>query len=191
MAGSAAAANIEGFVWITINSFSQTAINFVGQNVGAKKYDRVRRVVWTCLACVVVTGVLFGTTAYLLSHQLLSIYITDSAEAIGYGVTRIAFICLPYFICGLMDTTTGAIRGLGSSMAPMIITIAGVCGLRILWIYTIFQMPQYHTLESLFISYAISWAITFIAQLITFFILYSRQKKRVKLPEAETAVVTA
>lgn len=191
MAGSAAAANIEGFVWITINSFSQTAINFVGQNVGAKKYDRVRRVVCTCLACVVVTGVLFGTTAYLLSHQLLSIYITDSAEAIGYGVTRIAFICLPYFICGLMDTTTGAIRGLGSSMAPMIITIAGVCGLRILWIYTIFQMPQYHTLESLFISYAISWAITFIAQLITFFILYSKQKKRVKLPEAKTAVVTA
>lgn len=192
MAGSAAAANIEGFVWITINSFSQTAINFVGQNVGAKKYDRVRRVVWTCLACVVVTGVLFGTTAYLLSHQLLSIYITDSAEAIGYGVTRIAFICLPYFICGLMDTTTGAIRGLGSSMAPMIITIAGVCGLRILWIYTIFQIPQYHTLESLFISYAISWSITFIVQLITFFILYSRQKKRVKLPkEAETAAVAA
>lgn len=90
-----------------------------------------------------------------------------------------------------MDTTTGAIRGLGSSMAPMIITIAGVCGLRILWIYTIFQMPQYHTLESLFISYAISWAITFIAQLITFFILYSKQKKRVKLPEAETAAVAA
>lgn len=84
-----------------------------------------------------------------------------------------------------MDTTTGAIRGLGSSVAPMIITIAGVCGLRILWIYTIFSIPEYHTLESLFISYAISWAITFIAQLITFFILYSRQKKKLKLKNAE------
>lgn len=186
MSGCAAAANIEGFVWITINAFSHTAINFVGQNVGANKYKRVRKILWTCLACVVVTGGVFGASAFLLSRPLLNIYITDSAEAIGYGVTRIAFICLPYFLCGLMDTTTGAIRGLGSSIAPMIITIGGVCGMRILWIFTIFEMPQYHTLESLFISYPISWTITFIVQLITFFIIYTRRTKRAKAQNAET-----
>lgn len=175
MSGSAAAANIEGFVWIAINAFSHSALNFVGQNAGAKNYGRVRRIIWACLGCVTVTGLVFGTAAYFFSRPLLGIYITDSPAAIEYGVIRIAYICLPYFICGLMDTMTGAIRGLGSSVAPMIVTVGGVCGFRILWIYTVFQIPKYHSLEWLLISYTISWAITFLVQLAVFFIIYRKR----------------
>lgn len=180
MSGSGAAANIEGFVWIAINAYSQTAINFVGQNVGAKKYDRVRKILWICILCVSVTGIVLGSTAYLFARPLLGIYITDSTEAIGYGIIRMTFICLTYFLCGLMDVTTGAIRGMGSSLTPMIISIAGICGIRILWIYTIFRMPQYHSLESLFISYPISWIITFAVQLTVFMIIYTKQARRAK-----------
>lgn len=179
MSGSAAAGNIEGFVWVAINSFSHTSLNFVSQNVGAKNYGRVRRIVWTCLGCVTVTGLVFGTVVNIFARPLLGIYITDSPTAIEYGAVRLAFICLPYFICGLMDTATGAIRGLGSSVAPMIVTVGGVCGFRILWIYTVFRIPEYHSLESLWISYAISWAITFLVELAVFFILY---KKKTRVP---------
>ena len=177
VSGNAAAQNIEGFVWITMNSFSQTALNFTGQNAGAKRYDRVLRVLWACLGCVTVCGVLFGFSVHLLDYPLLHIYITDSEAAIAYGAVRIAYICLPYFLCGMMDVTTGAIRGLGSSIIPMLITVIGVCVMRVAWIYTVFQIPQYHTPESLYISYPISWLVTFLAQLITYFIVYRKRTR--------------
>jgi Na+-driven multidrug efflux pump len=98
-------------------------------------------------------------------------------EAISYGVTRMGFICLTYFICGLMDSLTGGLRGLGASMAPMVICILGVCVFRVGWIYTIFQIPQFHTPQCLYLSYPISWLITFVFELIAFIMVY---KKRVK-----------
>lgn len=177
MSGSAAAGNIEGFVYVAINAFNHTALNFVGQNVGAKKYDRVKKVFITCLCCVSVTGIVLGAAVFSLARPLLGIYITDSELAIEYGIVRLAFICLTYFLCGLMDTTTGAIRGMGASLIPMIITVGGVCGLRIAWIYTVFCMPQYHSLESLWISYPISWLITFLLQLAAFTVLLKLQAK--------------
>ena len=88
------------------------------------------------------------------------------------------YIMLPYFLCGLMDVTTGLIRGLGSSVTPMLITIAGVVGIRLGWIYVVFRIPQYHSIKSLYLSYAISWAITFLAELIVFIVLMNKLKKR-------------
>ncbi len=181
MSGNAAAANIEGFVYVLMNAFHQSALNFTGQNVGAMNYKRVKKTLLICLGCVSVAGLAAGGTVYLLGEKLLSIYITDSPEAIAYGMTRFAFICLPYFLCGLMDTTTGAIRGMGVSLSPMVITILGVCVFRIGWVYSVFQIPQFHTPSCLYISYTVSWTITFFVELIAFFYIY---KKRIKILKA-------
>lgn len=175
MSGSAASSNIEGFVYVCLNAFQQSAVNFAGQNAGARQYRRVRQTLWICLGCVTVVGLVLGSLAYMFGPTLLSIYITDSADAISYGMIRLAYICLPYFVCGLMDVTTGALRGIGASFVPMLISILGVCGLRVVWIYTIFQVPEFHTPQCLFFSYFVSWIITFIAQLIAFFVVYRRQ----------------
>lgn len=182
MSGNAAAGNIEGFVYVSINAFHQTAVNFTGQNMGAGNYKRVWKVLWICLGSVTVVGITLGTIAFVFGKQLLSIYITDSAEAIGYGLIRLGFICLPYFLCGLMDVSTGALRGMGASMVPMIISILGVCGIRIAWIFTIFQVPQFHTPECLYFSYTISWLATFLCQLAAYLYIFKRQEKRAALP---------
>ncbi len=181
LSGNSAAQSIEGFVWTTMNSFSQTSLNFTGQNYGAGKYKRIGRIAALCLVSVSAAGLIFGNLAYLFGRQLLSIYIPDSPESIEYGLIRIMYICAPYFLCGIMDVVTGVIRGMGSSITPMIITVLGVCGMRIGWIYTIFQIPKYHTLESLYISYPISWAASFLVQLLVFFIIYFRTLKKARL----------
>ena len=169
MSGSAASANIEGFVYVSLNAFHQTAVNFIGQNAGARKYRRVNQTLWICLGCAAVVGIVFGSTAWYFGRSLLSIYITDSRQAVEYGMVRLAYICLPYFLCGLMDVSTGALRGLGASVVPMVISILGVCGLRIIWIYTVFQV--YHTPECLFFSYTVSWVVTFLFQIAAFYIV--------------------
>lgn len=174
MSGNAAAGNIEGFVYVSINAFSQTAVNYIGQNAGAQQYKRVGKILGICLACVTAVGLVFGISAWYFGESLLSIYITDSPEAIAYGMIRLAYICLPYFLCGLMDVSTGALRGMGASIAPMVISVLGVCGIRIGWISTIFQMPQFHTPQCLYFSYTISWSITFLVQLAAFLRIYRK-----------------
>lgn len=174
MSGNAASGNIEGFLYAALNAFHQTAVNFIGQNAGARKYQRVRKIVWICLLCVTVLGILGGVLLNVFGSQLLGIYITDSAEALAYGELRLLYMGIPYFLCGMMDISTAALRGLGESVIPMIISILGVCGIRIGWIYTIFQIPQFHTPQCLYISYPISWVITFLCQMAAFFLVYRR-----------------
>ena len=171
MSGNAAAGNIEGFVYMSMNAYSQTSINFTGQNYGARKFDRIRRTMFICLISVFVTGAVLGCSARLAGNPLLSIYIPGDEDAISVGLIRMTYICVPYFLCGLMDVTTGLIRGIGHSVLPMIITIAGVCGLRIVWIYTVFRIPKYHTLQCLYFSYTLSWSLTFLTELIVFIYL--------------------
>ncbi|MBQ7324396.1 MAG: MATE family efflux transporter [Clostridia bacterium] len=189
MSGNAAAGNIEGFVYVSLNAFHQTAVNFTGQNAGARNYKRVFRTLWICLGCVTAVGLCFGSLAYIFGENLLSIYITDSAKAIEYGMIRLSFICLPYFLCGLMDVTTGALRGMGASLVPMIISVLGVCGIRIVWIYTIFQVPAYHTPECLYLSYTISWVATFLTQLVAFIFVFRNNRRRWDALEMETSEV--
>ena len=177
MSGNAASGNIEGFVWAVMNAFHQTAVNFTGQNMGARRYDRIRMILWCCLGSVTVVGLAMGALAYGFGPRLLSIYITDSPEAIEYGMLRMAYMCLPYFLCGLMDVSSGSLRGLGSSFVPMVISVLGICGIRIAWIYTIFQVPQFHSIDVLFLSYPISWAITYAAQLFAFLTVFNKFRK--------------
>lgn len=178
MSGSAAASSIEGFCYVTMNSFHQTALNFCGQNYGAGDFKRVKRITWVCLMTVAVAGFVVGNLSYIFGRELLKIYITDSPEAINYGMERLKFMLVPYFLCGIMDTTTGAMRGIGSSVIPMIITVVGVCVMRIVWIYTVFALPQYHTFSGLFISYPISWILTFAALFISFTVVMRRKEKK-------------
>lgn len=179
MAGNTAAGSIEGFLYVAMNAFHQTAINFTGQNMGAGQYKRVRKTMEICLGCVTVLGIALGVGVYLLREPLLRIYITDSptaAEAIAAGAERMLYLCIPYFLLGIMDVTTGVLRGLGSSVTPMIISILGVCGIRIGWIYTVFANDP--TPGTLFISYPISWVVTFAFEFVAFVIIYRRQVKR-------------
>ncbi len=178
MRGNGAASNIEGFVWNIMNAFQQTALNFIGQNMGAKNYGRLRKIMWTCLGCVTVAGLVFGNAAYLAGDKLLGIYITDMPEAIPYGLLRMSYLAAPYFLCGTMDVMTGALRGAGRSVSAMVITIAGVVGIRIVWIFTIFQIPQFHTLRSLYFSYPISWAVTLIIEFVYFMVVTGKLKKQ-------------
>ena len=164
--GNAAAANIEGFAYVAINSFSQAALNFTGQNIGAGKHQRVKKIMGICLGYAAATGLVLGSLLYLFAEPLLSIYINDSAQAILHGTVRMAYVSLFYFICGLMDSATGVLRGLGASLSAMLITVLGVCGLRLLWVYTIFQIPAFHSMEWLLTSYPVSWVITFLAELL-------------------------
>ena len=177
MSGNAAAGNIEGFIYVSLNAFHQTAVNFMGQNAGARQYKRVSQILWICLGSVAVVGVALGSLGYFFGPSLLSLYITDSQEAIGYGMLRLSIICLTYWICGLMDVSTGALRGLGESFIPMVISVLGVCGIRIGWIYTIFQIPQFHTPQCLYISYPVSWTVTFLFQMGAFFLVYRKLRK--------------
>lgn len=178
MAGNSAGANLEGFTWISMNAFHQAGMNFVGQNVGAHKLDRVRRVRNYCLLDVAACGVVFGGLTYLFAHQLLAVYIPGDEEAIRYGITRMTFVCLPYFLCGLQDVMTGIIRGLGQSLVPMIITILDICVFRIVWIYTIWQVPRYHTLNMLYVTYPITWILSFVMLTICYAVIMRRLTRR-------------
>jgi Na+-driven multidrug efflux pump len=175
MSGNAAAGNIDGFLYVIMNAFHQTTVNFVGQNIGAHQYARAKKTLFICLGCVLVLGVSSSIAAYAFAPQLLSIYITDSAEAISYGVLRMSVVCITYWLCGLMETTTGALRGMGASMVPMLISVLGVCGVRLGWIFTVFQMPQFHSPKWLYISYPVSWTFTFLAQFIAFILVYRKR----------------
>ncbi|MBR4880726.1 MAG: MATE family efflux transporter, partial [Clostridia bacterium] len=177
LSGSSASANIESYVYMCIYSFNQSAVTFIGQNQGAQKFDRVRRSLWICLACVTVVGVVGGTVAYFFGPELLSLFSISRSDtaAFTHAMIRLGFICLPYFLCGIMDVTTGALRGMGSSAVPMIISIAGICAFRVIWNYTAFK--AYPTPECLYASFPISWAITATCQFIAFFMVYKKFKK--------------
>ena len=181
MSGNAAAANLEGFVYVALNSFSQTTVNFVGQNVGARQYGRVKKTLYLCLASVMVLGLTSSILMYAFAPQLLSIYITDSAEAIASGVMRMSIVCVTYCLCGLMDTSTGALRGMGASMTPMIISVLGVCGIRLGWIFTVFQIPRFHTPWWLYMSYPFSWLVTFACQFFAFQKLYRKRLQMLQI----------
>lgn len=175
MAGNSAAANIEGFTYVAMNSFYQAAITFVSQNMGAMEFKRIRKIAWQCLACVIVTGAVLGNLSFFFGHQLLGIY-SDEAEVIQYGLYRMEVIATTYFLCGIMDVCVGCLRGIGYSFLPMVVSLLGACGFRILWIFTVFR--AHHDLHTLYISYPISWAITASVHIICFLILYHRMVKK-------------
>ena len=178
MSGNAAASNIEGFLGATVTSYHQAAMNFVGQNVGARRYDRVRNTLFVCLGCAGVIAVCVGIPAWIFGPKLLRIYISDSPQAIEYGMVRIAVNFLPYFMYGFTEVSSGALRGLGNSIVPMCTSLVGICGFRLLWLATIFQIPQYHTPYVLYLSFPASWLLTFLVQSGVFLVMVHLRTRR-------------
>lgn len=177
VAGNTAATNIEGIVYTGMNAFYQTALSFVGQNYGAGKFKRIKKVAVICVGLVIVVGILLGNTAILLNKPLLSLYGT-SGEELAYGMLRLSIICSTYFLCGIMDVLVGILRGMGYAIMPMIISLSGACLLRIVWIMTIFS--HFRTLGVLYASYPVTWTVTASVHFIC--LLFALRKVKKTLP---------
>ena len=171
VAGNTAASNIEGFVYTSMNALYQTSLSFTSQNLGARQFGRIDKILVRCLALVFVIGLVLGNGAHLLGQTLLGIY-TSEPEVIAYGMMRLGVVSVTYCLCGMMDVVAGSVRGLGYSILPMLVSLVGACVFRIIWIFTVFQWQ--HTLFSLYISYPISWALTICAHLVCYFAVRRR-----------------
>ncbi len=178
VSGNAAAASIEGFVYVAMNAFYQTSLNFTGQNMGAGNFKRVSQVLRRNLICVSCVGIVGGLSIFVFARPLLSLYVPGNEVAIETGITRMTYIGLLYFSCGIMEVFTGAIRGMGASLTTLFISISAVCGIRIVWIFTVFQIPKFHTLDSLYLVYILSWLACIAAQLVAYNVI-NKHKKRV------------
>lgn len=183
MAGNTAANNIEGFVYTAMNAIYQTSLSFTSQNIGAKKYHRIDKILITCLLVVSAVGLILGCGAYLLGKPLLALYTTNE-EVIRYGMLRMSIICTFYLFCGIMDVFVGSIRGLGYSIMPMLVSLSGACLFRVIWIFTIFQMDP--TLQTLYISYPISWLLTLSIHFICYLVI-RRKVLLVTIPQSQDA----
>ena len=176
MAGSAAAQNVEGFVWVSMNAFAQTVLTFVSQNVGARKYDRIKPIMIITLVCSALTGVILGNLCDIFSASLVRIF-DQRPEVVSAGVVRFSLVCRYYFLCGLMDVMVGVLRGMGYSVTPTVVSLLGACGLRLLWIFTVFQIPSFHTEFMLFLSYPLSWIVTFLIHVLCYAAIRRRWAK--------------
>ena len=167
VAGNSAAANLEGFVYMAMNAFYQTTLSFVSQNYGAGEQKRINRIVLLGEACVIVTGTLLGNTVVFFGNELLQIY-SNNPEVIAAGMVRLHYISMIYALCGIMDVMVGALRGIGYSIMPMIVSIVGVCVLRLIWLATVFQIPEFHKIETVYLSYPVTWILTSLVYIVFF-----------------------
>ena len=182
--GNVAASNIEGFVYVAMNSVAQACLTVAGQNYGAAKPKNIDLTLIQCLLLVSGVGLVMGAGAWLGGRYLLGIY-GCTGEALSYGLGRIEVVCTLYFLCGVMEVMVGALRGIGRSLIPMIVSIIGVVGVRLLWIFTVFKVK--HTLFMLYVSYPVSWLFTLSVHMICYFIV--RKKTFRKLNEMNAARV--
>ena len=174
VAGSSAASNIEGFVFMGMYAFSQSILSFMGQNMGAGRFDRIRRITRVNLACTTVMGLALGGLASLFAKPLMGIY-SSSPAVIDAGAYRLIIMCLPYFLCGAMDSLLCAVRGLGHSFAPMLTSVLSICAFRIAWLYTIFRIPRFHTPGVVYWSYPVSWIVALISIYVIYLLVVRRE----------------
>ena len=177
ISGNTDASNIEGFIYVACNAFCQANMAFTSQNYGAGKLERLKPIALCSAACSASVGIVGGMLGYLFGPQLLHIY-SNSDVVVAAGMVRITIMFLPYVLCSLMDVIVGSIRGLGYSVTPMIVTLLGACAFRVVWIATVFRVPQFHTPQVIYWSYPISWGLTFLAHLICWVIMLSRLYRR-------------
>lgn len=183
MAGSSAASNIDGFIYTAMNAVTQTAMAFTGQNMGARKYERIGRILGRCILLVTLVGGIMGVLCSLFRNGLINIYANGDPEVIYWGAQRMLIVALPYFIFGISDTIVGVVRGMGNSTLPMIISIFGVCAFRVLWLYTAFAVEP--TFAMLMLGYPVSWIVTLMGQSLCYLLM---KKKIIARYEAKFAV---
>ena len=173
MAGYTAANNILGFLYVSVNSVTQACMSFTSQNYGVRKFKRMDKVLADCAILSIIVSVVIGGGSYLLGHQILGIY-TKQEDVIQCGMEILSISTIPYFLCGLMDMIPGSMRGVGYSAVPMILSIIGTVGTRLVWIYGVF--PEHRSLYVLFMSYPVSWGLTIVMQAIC--LVFVRRKIR-------------
>lgn len=173
MAGYTAANNILGFLYVSVNSVTQACMSFTSQNYGVRKFKRMDKVLVDCAILSIIVSVVIGGGSYLLGHQILGIY-TKQEDVIQCGMEILSISTIPYFLCGLMDMIPGSMRGVGYSAVPMILSIIGTVGTRLVWIYGVF--PEHRSLYVLFMSYPVSWGLTIVMQAIC--LVFVRRKIR-------------
>lgn len=179
IAGNSAAINLEGFIYTSMNGFSQGALTFCSQNMGAGKTDRIRKAVWISQIAIIIVGGILGGIFLLFGRQLLGIYST-TPQVIESGMRRLLVILTTYYLCGIMDDVANCIRGIGHSLMPVISSLCCVCIYRILWLFTLFQIPRFHTPFMIFVTYPISWILCYVVNLI-YYNKYMRQIENKKI----------
>lgn len=168
MAGIAAGSNYDSYIYTCTNAFAQTTMTFTSQNVGAEKYENIGKVYGRCMALVCAVGGVLSLLGYIFRGQIVGLF-SDVPEVITIGAERMQLIMPFYITCSLQDVVAGQIRGLGKSTGPMLVSLLGTCGVRLLWIFVF--LPMNRTLMYLFIAYPLSWGVTFIAQAILYTVL--------------------
>lgn len=175
MAGIAAGSNYDSYIYTCTNAVAQTTMTFTSQNIGARKVENIGKVFRYCLLIALLIGVVFGFAGTLFGDFIVSFF-TDDPEVIAIGADRMLLVLPFYFFCSLMDVAASQIRGMGKSIEPMIVSLLGACGIRIFWVFVI--LPLDRTLINLYWSYPVSWAVTFFAQFIMYFILKKKMIKK-------------
>ena len=170
-----AAMNVDGYIYNILNSFYHTCLTFCSQNFGAKRFDRVKKVVFAGVGAATVVGLSLGVFVYVFAKPLVGIFNSDP-EILVYAKQRFALVALPYFLCGIMDVGSGFLRSIGYSLYALIITFVGSCALRIVWIYTVF--PMFNDVRALYVVFPISWFVTASTLILTFVVCYKREKKK-------------
>ena len=174
MAGSTAIATVEGLMWVTLTSFHNTTTTFVSQNLGAGNLERARKSFVYSLIMTGILGLVIGLSAYFFADSIISIFIKDNSVAFDFARERMSLTFPLYFLAGIMGVLPGAIRGLGYSLPPSLITIFGTCGIRIIWVYTVFQ--EFKSLRTLYLVHPITWVLTITALVITLCVAYKKTK---------------
>lgn len=186
VSGSTVGGTIEGFTYITMNSFYQSALTFTGQNHGARRPDRVKRVLWYSLLQVSAAGVLVGFACILFSHPLSSLFVDTAMGGteliVAAARERMNMILSFYFLCGMMEVLTGHLRGKGHSVVTMLVTVFCTCVFRVLWVSLIFSLPAFHTLTGLYICYPVSWLLNILADMVVIAIIARREKREAAPP---------
>ncbi|MBR0348579.1 MAG: MATE family efflux transporter [Clostridia bacterium] len=175
IAGNTASGNVDSIIFTCCNSVSQTATTFASQNLGAGQYKRIRKIYFNCIGVSMGIAAIFGVALLAFGPQILTVFSTDS-EVIDMGLIRLKLFAVTYIINSVLDVTTGQMRGLGKSVIPMIVTMVGVCGLRVLWVFTVF--PQYRSMFTLYLSYPVSWLATGIVLVTMYAVTFRKILKR-------------
>ena len=182
IAGSTATANVESLLYVMVSSFQSAATTFTGIYMGARRMDKIKHVFFSVIGLSAVSGIILGLGSYALGRTLISFFIVDNPVAIQYGYDRLCITFPVYFLAGLMGTLPGCVRGMGHGISPTVISLLGACGLRILWIYTVFA--AYPSITVLYLIHPITWIVTTLSLIICFTICYKKEKRRLALASA-------
>jgi Na+-driven multidrug efflux pump len=181
IAGKTIAINIEGLVYTAMNSYLHASTTFTGQNFGAKKPERIKKSILYAVLQAFIVGFFGGMLLLAFGEPLAKLYIDandpNRAEVLRAALELMTFMLSCYFLCGIMDTLSGALRGLGYSMIPMFVSIGAICVLRAIWVFFVFPLEPFHSLIGIYTIYPISWSLGIIFNTLALLVIYPKIKK--------------